>query len=763
MRRASDGAVLAAILALAATACTASDPEGPRPHDAPRRAEPSEAAVWTGATPGAVPSQARGSSTHGDAEGESVAAVAPLVVVVGEARIEGRGAAPGMVVVAAAGGEARGRGGAVVIEGGGWWTSLEGADAEGGDLLVRPGDAVLLRRSDRVAGAPSDEGVVTETVRLPGIAIDFDVAAGGVDGLTAPGAAVAVDASSDAGRARAGAVADAAGRFALALDPPAALATNHPVTVTVTTPAVTLVVPRRVPYVRVSTHPGDLTGYGAPVSAVTATLLGAPGPDGGRDERGRAVLPTDGAGRFDGWLRAADGTRVRPRPGDALVLEDADGRREVAVAPLAIAPDLGRGVLAGGGAPGDAIQITLWNPWRPGAVEDLRGAVDGGGRWSLPTRHGLPPATHFYVTERDARGDETFHCYQVPKLHVEPGSPAIGVEALWDVEADLRIERGGATVGRASGGGTWATDVELVVRDDGGRPVALRPGDRVAGTLDGRDVALEVPALSAAIVGPVGGDGVRIAGTGPPGAVLGLAGSSPLGITTTVGADGRYALETALADLGWPDGPAPAAVAPGIVLRVVLELPGGHAARAPLPGAELEVTLYASGASGRAAPGASIRIESARGDGRSASRVGPAVAVDLTGAFTATLPQAVVPGDRLVLRVDGQPHVTVTVPAVTAALDAARGIVTGQAPPDSVLDARVWYGAEPRPEHLAVVTRGPTDESSEERGLLVAFALALPAPGARRVELAWEGPGMRVVREVDGSLEPWPDRDGGGP
>jgi len=691
------GSVRVRALTVLAIACAAPFTACSRPPEATRPADPAPVA---------------------DGSAGPLGAPAPrLVVTLGDARLAGGGSPPDAVELRAADGVLRGTAAARVAAGG--WTA-DIVDAHGLDAYARPGDALALA----VAG-------VTETLAVPPLAVTFG-SGGRVAGQTAPGARVVLDASEGEARAAATGAAGADGSFDLVLDPPLPLTASATVTTTVSAGPVVLVAPRRVPYVRISTHPGDVSGYAAPLGAVTLTLL-AGGPEG--EATGSAALTTDAAGRFDGWVRDAAGARVRPQPGDAVQVDDADGVRTVAVAPLAVTADPAAGTLDGSGTAEDAIQLTIWNPWRPGATESPTTTVAAGGRWSVTTEHGLPPATHFYVTERDARGDETFHCYQIPRLHVQPGSPIVGIEALWDVTADLALTRGGAVVGRAAGGGMWATDVELVVRDDAGQPVALAPGDRLTGTVDETTVALEVPHLTAAYQ-PDGG----IAGEGPPGAVVGFAAESPFGITTTISADGTYRLAVSASDRGWQfETEDRGGVAPGALRQVTTSLADGHAARIRFVGPRLEAVLGEARVSGIAEPGAEVEVEHTRANGTGARSKPVRATADALGAFTATLAAAARAGDRLVVAIGGQEAIAATLPSLDAARDVGGRRITGTAPPDVVLDASVWYGEATGAERSAIVTRA--DGS---------FELELPAAGATRIELAFEEPGVRVVRVVVG-------------
>ncbi len=249
-----------------------------------------------------------------------------------------------------------------------------------------------------------------------------------------------------------------------------------------------------VPYVRISLHPGDITGRTRPFTVVTMTLRSADG-----SLRGGGAAEADATGRFTAWIRDDQIRRVRPETGDVLVIHDGEQLREIEVAALEADHDLGTDRLAGLAPPDARIAVATWNPWRPGEVDSPETDVGESGDWEIESSVNLLPASHYYVTAHLPSGDQIYYCYQVPLLAALPGTPRALVEGLWEVEAALELVRAGNVVASASGGGAWSGDLDLVLRDPAGAPVEIMAGDTLRGMLDGTPVTLKVPRWSASL------------------------------------------------------------------------------------------------------------------------------------------------------------------------------------------------------------------------------------------------------------------------
>lgn len=523
------------------------------------------------------------------------------------------------------------------------------SDASGADVSVMPGDTVRAAVGDRVVEA------VVPDIRLA-------LGPGALDGRTA-------------------------------------------ITVTARHPATGLRAAwvRAVPWARVSLHPGDVTGALRPRAGMTLTLYGADD-----EARGAGAAVTDRSGRFSVWARDPAGRRVRPEAGDRVVIDDGESRLTVDVPPLAGDWDLGAGILSGPAQPGARIEAVLWNPWRPGEVATPATAAGADGTWSLA---GIPlhPATHFYLTELLAPGDQAYYCQQVPMVYVEPGSSAVEVQTLWEVEAALELMRGGRVVARARGGGPWSRNLVLALRDDAGRPAAVQPGDRLTGTVDRAAVDIAVGRFDARLDPATG----RIAGHAAPGARVGLARDRQViqAAETTAAADGAFTLDAggALVD-GWPG--------PGVEIQAFQPL-GDHNLRARFVGPSLTATLGGRAAGGRATPGARITVVRAAADadggaGGLATAVSGAAAGDARAAVSAVADAAgrwevdwpastppLAAGERLALQVEDGTWRAYTLPDLTAEIDAAAGAIVGGGTPGGVVSIEAFVGADIEPVTLS--------------------------------------------------------------
>lgn len=723
---------------------------------------------------------------------------ATVAVTFTEATISGR-LAPGAVgplsiTVRSAGGALRAIGAAELDSRAGRWTALL-RDGRGGDVLPEAGDVLHVIDRDRGYdwtvppltlhfGRGSD--VISGTTAA-GAVVYVEVTGGrrgtGDTGLPPTPAAYAhatslppADAATVPPPRAAQATAGADGAFAARLGAGVALRGDDEVKVAVTVGGLRLNAPRHVPFVRVSLHPGDVAAYLRPLAVVSLTLAG---PDGRLLATGRGVGDIDGRAAI--WPHDASFNRRAARPGDTVTVDDGETRLAVTVPPFEAHHDLATGTLRGVGTPGDALDATLWNPWYPGELDEPRGAVGPDGTWTMRPKVALHPASHYYITEYLAAGDRIFYCYQAPMLHVEAGSATVGVQALYFADVRLTLERAGRAIATGRTVRPWVEIARIPLRDAAGRYVATAPGDIVKATLDGLPAEVEVGAITAAVdvgatvdgdargggvvgvdaTAPAGDVAGAIVGTAPPGATLELLGSSPLGISTTVGADGRYRFPPS--EDARLDGALPRA---GAELAVAERLPSGHFRVARLIGPTMLVDIGARTVTGRAAAGTRVTVR--RGvDGATA-------VADAEDRYTATLPAgaAVITGGEVVTLT-----VPVAAPSFTASssrgdssamggststewsssmrvlpleatYDPSTGRLSGRTAGDLVA-VSVWAGDAVEPERWSVPVVDPDGPWSLDLTAPAMGAEPVAAEAVRRVEavVRVEGHGVRWGRE----------------
>lgn len=411
------------------------------------------------------------------------------------------------------------------------------------------------------AGAPDDASRADALTAAPPpepapIIARFDRDAGRISGRAIPGPAGAVEvevetvevelapdllADPDAAPAvRVSALLDASGAFGVALPPGQALRGGRALTLTVRTRGddlagarAPIVIRRKVPFLRVSLHPGDIAGSGAPRVPVTIELRTSAGV-----LRGVGLARSDAEGYFRAWMRDGDGERVRPQPGDVVGVDAGDGPWSLVVPALTGKADSEQQLLAGTGIPGVRIDLTLWNPWRPGEYATPHTRVASDGAWSADPGVPIEPATHYYITEHLPSGDQVFHCEQLPRLHLEPGSPRVRVESLSDIDAVVVLERGGREAARAEGAELWSGELVLDLADGSGRPVPLVAGDIIRTVVNGESIDLTVPHFDAAI--DAASNEVR--GRTVPGWTVALAAPAPMPGGRAADTDGRFAI-----------------------------------------------------------------------------------------------------------------------------------------------------------------------------------------------------------------------------
>lgn len=591
---------------------------------------------------------------------------------------------------------------------------------------LAPLDLRWDRAAGEIAGHWSGDGValtvdLAPVAALPppgaGTPVDAGSPTGAHDGLGATVAAgssevgAAATASVSARRA-AGSVASAA--FRLRLPAGQALVGGRALTVTLEVAGgERRVLRRKVPYVRVSLHPGDVVGAGLPLAPVTVTLRGSDGA-----LRARGLARAEIQGDFMVWLRDANGARVRARPGDRVTVEAGDAPWSLDL-PTLDGQAQGRSRLGGAGPPGAVIDLTLWNPWLPGQYQVTATAAGADGRWTSPVAVPLEPSTHYYMTARLPLGDQVFHCQQLPRLHLEPGSAIVRVDALSDLDAELTLHRGiaGPPLARAAGREAWSGELALTFRDGAGRPVLVQAGDRLRGQVNGDTIDLEVPPLAAAL-----DRAGRVTGRAAPGTEIRLAMPGPLdGAAARADAAGRF--DIPLDPERFPDGLPPL----GQTLVVYALLPGDHNVERRFAGGSLLLDLGQGVVTGEADPGAVLRLTIA-GTEVSAQ-------ADAGGAVQLAVPTL----DRVgaAARIDlGRRSLDLVLPRLTLAYDAASGLADGQGPPETAVELRVLQDPAGPGESLSVTTDAEGRWSIDLRGGPGRGHRYLAA-APRRLELRW--------------------------
>ncbi len=681
-----------------------------------------------------------------------------LAITVGDHLVRGerwtRSELPRQVLLRDAGGRARGVG-RVTESDDGWEARIE----------TDTGDAAALRPGDRLwlEGAAGR----TEVMRLPAAAMAFDRSSGSLvlrpdsvqdaellraasTGLELPGSTVRPDSPDN----------DGAVRFTL---DPAVAAGGQAITISLASDAERwrLVWPRRIPYLRVSLHPGDITGNLEPGAAITLSLQGS------ATRTGRGIARAGADGGFTAWLFDDVGRRVKPRSGDIVTATDGLSSLEVPVPEFAVDWELAAGKLVGRGPASAPLDFTLWNPWRPGETETPRSAVDPSGEWSLEPRYGLHPATHFYITTHLPTGDTLYHCEQIPMLYLEPGDGSgadrraadVEIQTLWELRADLELSRAGVVVARAGGGGPWSGNLWLTLRGADGEPMPIRSGDTVRAIVGRHVLEADVAPFTANYAGGPGG---LVSGQAPPGVAVGLAEpESPFADAATLAdVHGDYVLSAAEV---WPlvdDGPSQTGslppLEPGTRSEVFASLISGHHLRRSFQGPRLVMALGEPTIGGELPAGGdgnySLRVARAP---QSEEDLGSVMQVGARGAFTVSLASShlrrgLVGSDRLTLAALGrsQPLLDVTLPELGIQMG-VDGVLTGTAPADALLDVEIHIVEDEPPLRYAV--------TADDRGnwrfdpLRPSAGQAIAPPDlVRGFRVVWREPGVELRRSLAG-------------
>lgn len=219
---------------------------------------------------------------------------------------------------------------------------------------------------------------------------------------------------------------------------------------------------------------------------------------------------------------------------------------------------------------------------------------------------------------------------------------------------------------------------QVPLRDTLGAPATLRPGDRVTVTIGAARAVLDVPPLEGYVDLAAG----AIRGRGAPGT----------DVTLALYAEGvgerRWVVATG------PDGAFTTPLPPDLPLRLgdwaaVDARHGPHHLAAALIVPSLIVDLSRGRIIGRGPAGAAVDVALRRGGrtvGFASRRVDDVAVYAVDPHDDAGRRVAIAAGDTVVQRVDGQPALTVTVPALAARHDPAAGAIVGRAPAGSRVD-----------------------------------------------------------------------------
>jgi hypothetical protein len=488
---------------------------------------------------------------------------------------------------------------------------------------------------------------------------------------------------------------------------------------------------RVVPQVRVSLHPGDIVGTMAPASRIAIRLSGSGG------ELGSGESWSNESGRFSAWIYDAEGRRLRPRPGQEIRIDDGQSPIEFTIPALSAAWSLDANRIAGRGLAGAAIDLTMWNPWRPGETETPTSRVDADGAWRIGSEHGLHPATHFYITEHLPSGDQLYLCQQIPMLYVEPGSALVEVQTLWETLGRLELEREGRVVARAEGGGPWSGNLQLVLSDAAGMPVAVEAGDRLDATLEDPDTAtsqryrLRVEPLASRFDAAAG----AVLVSAPSWAKPALAEperpmDEPAAVPDGLGT-WRFDLGERLTAGGMP--------APGQRFDLYYPLAEGHNMRRRFIGLSLNAVVGGRTISGSASPMDALRVTRLAQDGQ---RTGIDAQASISGSFRIDLPKdqaTIVAGDRLRLE-SASEALELAVWDLDANWEADGRSLSGTARPAALIEIEAWMQAQDPPLRMQTTA----DEQGNWRMNLVdrGSGLAGVDPNRlQRLELQWsDGP-----------------------
>jgi hypothetical protein len=402
-------------------------------------------------------------------------------------------------------------------------------------------------------------------------------------------------------------------------------------------------------------------------------------PDGSHAAGAEAVA--DEGGGFVVWPRDGDGNLARPRAGQRVEVVDMDTHLALEVPDVTGSYDLDANRLHGTGVPGTQVSLVVWNPYRPEYAEPSA-TVGPDATWSLDPGIDVEPASHFYVTQSLPHGDQAFYCLQVPAVHVQPGSPVLGVEALWDVAAQIRLERAGQVVGTAAGSTPFEGWLPLTLRDADGEPVSPQAGDRIVGTLDGVARSFDIEPLEAAITAA----GV-LEGRTSPGQTVVLSDRATID-TDSADSEGAFSFDVSeYTHRGW--------ATEGESFGAFVRAATGDHVRAQFQGPRVSAVLDLPEVYGLAMPGAPFTLT--RRSGAVAESVRGVAGLD--GAVRVSFSEPVGVHDAVLLET-GPVSTTLEIPELTAALDESTHILSGKGPAHTIMTVDAYLRQAAFPERL---------------------------------------------------------------
>lgn len=551
--------------------------------------------------------------------------------------------------------------------------------------LVSEGQPLAIRAGDRISIEVGGETIRSETV--PALTAHVDPDLDRVSGQAPPGAALRIAAAGEDGPVALARTADSGGRYLADFRGRADLSHRRRVTTTLAGAGLISHAPGRTEQLTTTLESARLLGDAVPGTWIGATLSrGADGAE--RRGFGEALAGEDG--RFALRLLGAEGTEMRVAPGDRLLASFGFGGASSALVLPALEavadPTVER--VTGLAWPGQPVWVRFSG--HPDLDTWIRADAEGGFALDLAGQTDLAPGSAGEISIDLPRGHTVVLPWAAPRITLTLGSAEVAGLGPSGRALSLGLVRAGQALAGAQGrveetrgaAGAW----RALLADGQGRPVAVRPGDRLAARIGDQALDLELPELWVE-ANPFTD---RVNGAAPPGQPLRIRlrrGEARLDQGLAAGPDGRFMLSL---EGRWD-------LRPNDLVRAWIETPAGadFVAERVVPGLDLD--LDRGEARGHAEPFAVVRGSLGR-PGEAARAEGSAEA-DAEGAFVLRLQTArgaaVLPlaGERLAIAFAGQ-AITMTVPSLTVAIDAPADRVTGTATPGGsvALRARQAFG-----------------------------------------------------------------------
>lgn len=349
---------------------------------------------------------------------------------------------------------------------------------------------------------------------------------------------------------------------------------------------------------------------------------------------------------------------------------------------LSVRPDPVNNRITGHGPAGTQLSVTVYDTaaarrWWYYPRTDAQGGFE----IDLPEHVQLSPNDDGSVIFETAAGHKIVAEFRVPWLELQVGSHRVSGRGTPKASVDLTLEAADGTtkaMGDASVDSRGRFAVELQAK---GEPVPVAAGDTVRLTVGADEIAVQLPRLSVQL----DPEQELVAGHGPPGEELEVSliiDSEQLADTAVPGADGGFRL-----DVG-----GRADIRAGALARVTYTTPAGHSVFAQKRLLQVTVQAGANYLTGVADPDATIDIILQDTDGQPKDQArttpNPQGRFDVALASDCHTPISTAPGDIVILQTTTE-DVSVTVPGLTAALDAATDRLVGTGPPGTAVEARL--------------------------------------------------------------------------